>query len=211
MSYGVACAWPSAYNRAMSKQMGEISLENMDQAVEKVRERLRRATAALEQSAVPYAVVGGHAIAACISRVDQMLVRYTRDVDLLVRREDFAQVKAALEAAGFVSRHSAGIEMFLESAQGKARDAVHVLFAGEKVQHDDLYAAPDIVPCDHSGHFRFVALESIVRMKLTSFRLKDQVHLQDLIQAGLVDATWLDRLPDDLAARLKPLIDNPNR
>jgi hypothetical protein len=195
----------------MSNQLGEISLDNMDRAVERVRERLWRATAALEQSAVPYAVIGGHAIAASISRVDQTLVRYTRDVDLLVRRADFARVKAALESAGFVSRHSAGVEMFLEGAAGKARDAVHVLFAGEKVRDDDLYPAPDIEPFDRSERFRFVALESIVRMKLTSFRLKDQVHLQDLIQAGLIDDSLIARLPADLAARLKPLIDNPNR
>jgi hypothetical protein len=59
-------------------------------------------------------------------------------------------------------------------------------------------------------HFRVIALESLVRMKLTSFRLKDQVHLQDLTKAGLIDDSWLSRLPADLAARLKPLIDNPN-
>ena len=207
----VACDRPPSYNQRMSNQLGEISLDNMDRAVERVRERLWRATAALEQSAVPYAVIGGHAIAASISRVDQTLVRYTRDVDLLVRRADFARVKAALESAGFVSRHSAGVEMFLEGAAGKARDAVHVLFAGEKVRDDDLYPAPDIEPFDRSERFRFVALESIVRMKLTSFRLKDQVHLQDLIQAGLIDDSLIARLPADLAARLKPLIDNPNR
>jgi hypothetical protein len=46
-------------------------------------------------------------------------------------------------------------------------------------------------------------------MKLTSFRLKDQVHLQDLIAVGLVEASWLDRLPPQLAARLRPVIEAP--
>jgi len=36
-------------------------------AMEKVRQRLLRATAALERAGIPYAVVGGHAIAARIS------------------------------------------------------------------------------------------------------------------------------------------------
>jgi hypothetical protein len=54
-----------------------------------------------------------------------------------------------------------------------------------------------------------VALESLVRMKLTSFRLKDQVHLQDMIGVGLVDESWLSRLPGEFAARLKELLDNP--
>jgi hypothetical protein len=39
--------------------------------VEKVRERLRRAAAALEAAGVPYAVAGGNAVAAWVSRVDE--------------------------------------------------------------------------------------------------------------------------------------------
>ena len=70
-------------------ELGEFSLERMDRAVEKVRDRLLRATAVLEQAGVPYSVIGGHAVAAWVSRVDEGLVRYTRDVDLLIRRADF--------------------------------------------------------------------------------------------------------------------------
>jgi hypothetical protein len=46
-------------------------------------------------------------------------------------------------------------------------------------------------------------------MKLTSFRRKDQVHILDMIDVGLVDESWLDRLPPELATRLKELLDNP--
>ncbi len=191
-------------------ELGEFSLERMDRAVEIVRERLRRATAALERAGVHYAVVGGHAIAAWVSRVDPLLVRYTRDVDIAIRRSDFERVKTAFEAAGFVSRHSAGMEMFLEGPQGKARDAVHILFAGEKVRADDLYPITDVEPYELGDGFRFVALESIVRMKLTSYRDKDRTHLRDLLEAGLIDASWLAKLPSDLASRLKLLIDTPD-
>jgi hypothetical protein len=47
-------------------------------------------------------------------------------------------------------------------------------------------------------------------MKLTSWRLKDRVHLIDMIQVGLLDASWPARLPPPLAARLQELLDNPN-
>jgi hypothetical protein len=47
-------------------------------------------------------------------------------------------------------------------------------------------------------------------MKLTSYRLKDQVHLQDLIGVGLIDASWPGRFPPDLAARLQHLLDTPD-
>jgi hypothetical protein len=48
--------------------------------VEKVRDRLRRAVAALETNGVPYAVAGGNAVAAWVSRVDEAAVRNTQDV-----------------------------------------------------------------------------------------------------------------------------------
>ena len=46
-------------------------------------------------------------------------------------------------------------------------------------------------------------------MKLTSWRDKDRTHLRDLIQVGLVDVTWPERLPAPLADRLQQLLDNP--
>ena len=54
-------------------------------AAEKVKERLRRATLALDAADVPYAVVGGNAVAEWVARIDEEAVRNTRDVDLLVR------------------------------------------------------------------------------------------------------------------------------
>ena len=102
-----------------------------------------------------------------------------------------------MEAVGFVYRHSAGIDMFLDGAGAKARDAVHVLFTGEKVRKDYLEATPDVEPHDVAPPFRVLPLEPLVKMKLTSFRLKDQVHIQDLIGVGLIDAAWPDRLPPE--------------
>src|SRR5271168_3446914 len=122
---------------------GEVSWERMIRAVEKVRERLRRAAAALEAAGVPYAVAGGNAVAAWVSRVDEAAVRNTQDVDILLRRTDLGAARAAMETAGFVYRHAASIDMFLDGPGAKARAAVHVLFAGEKVRDEYLLAAPD--------------------------------------------------------------------
>jgi len=47
-------------------------------------------------------------------------------------------------------------------------------------------------------------------MKLTAYRRKDQVHLLDLIGAGLVDQSWSTRFPAVLADRLQALLDDPN-
>jgi len=188
---------------------GDVSWERMSRAVEKVRQRLQRAAAALEAGAVPYAVAGGNAVAAWVSRVDEAAVRNTRDVDILLRRHDLSAAVSAMSQAGFVHRHAAGVEMFLDGPSASARDAVHVVFAGEKVRPDYLVAAPDVTESEATDTFRLLSLEALVRMKLTSFRDRDRTHLRDLISVGLLDRSWCERVSPELAARLQNLFDNP--
>ena len=191
-------------------EYGDVSWERMIRAVEKVRQRVLRAAAALEKAAIPYAVVGGNAVAAWVSRVDEAAVRNTQDVDILLRRADLEAAKIAMAEAGFVYRHAAGIDMFLDGPGAKARDAVHVVFAGEKVRPEYTDPAPDVSQSEATEAFRVLTLESLVRMKLTSFRRKDQVHVLDLLEVGLIDAAWVERLPRELGERLQVLLDTPD-
>src|SRR6266550_2906351 len=109
--------------------IGPVGWERALMAAEKVKERLRRATKALDDAGVPYAVAGGNAVAEWVGRVDEDAVRNTRDVDLLIRRTDLAAAKAALEPAGFVYCQSFGVAMFLDGPQGRPTSAIHLLFA----------------------------------------------------------------------------------
>jgi hypothetical protein len=179
-------------------------------AAEKVKERLLRSTAALQKAGVPYAVADGNAVAEWVGRIDEEAVRNTRDVDILIRRTDLPAVKAALEPAGFVYCHSFGVDMFLDGPDGRPASAVHLLFAGEPVRINDPLIAPDVGESEAAKEFQVVSLDALVRMKLTAFRLKDRVHLLDLINIGQIDQTWPARLPPELAARLQQLLDNPN-
>ena len=190
---------------------GEDTLQRMVNAVEKVRDRLQRSTQALAQSAVPYAVIGGNAVAAWVAQVDEAAVRNTADVDILLRRGDLERAKIALTAAGFIYRHAASIDMFLDGPSAKARDAVHVIFAGEKVRQEYALPAPDVSDSAESpSGYRVLTLEALVTMKLTSYRRKDQVHIQDFLLVGLLDQSWTQRLPPELAARLQELLDDPD-
>ena len=188
---------------------GEI-LDRMERAVAKVRERLLRATAALSQAGVPYAVVGGNAVASWVATVDEGAVRNTRDIDLLVRRNDLPAITGALEQAGFVRDELLDVVMFRDGAGGKHSEAVHLLFVGEKTRPDHLLPAPEIQTVADAADFRVIALETLVVMKLMSNRDKDRTHLRDLIGVRLVDASWLTKLPPELAARLKQLLDTPD-
>src|SRR3954463_2824853 len=123
---------------------GEALWQRMERADQKVQERLERTATTLEKAGVPYAIIGGHAVRAWVAQADEAAVRTTRDVDILLRRSDWPAAVAAMERAGFVYRHVKSIDMFLDGTDAKARDAVHVLFAGERVRPDDPVAAPDI-------------------------------------------------------------------
>jgi len=193
-----------------SVEYGDVSWERMIRAVEKVRQRVVRAAWALEKAGIPYAVAGGNAVAAWVSRVDEAAVRNTQDVDVLLRRSDLDAAKTAMAEAGFVYRRAAGLEMFLDGPGAKARDAVRVVFAGEKVRPEYPAPAPDVSESEPTASFRVLGLESLVRMKLTSFRDKDRTHLRDLLDVGLIDAAWVGRLPAELGARLQTLVDTPD-
>ena len=193
----------------MSVGYGPFSLDRMVRAVEKVRERLLRATAALERAGVPYAVAGGNAVAVWVTRVDESAARNTRDVDILIRRADLQAATAALNAAGFLHRHTAGVDLFLDGPEAKARDAIHLVFAGEKVRADEPLPNPDVTESEPADQFRVLSLPALVQIKLTAFGDKDRTHLRDLLEFGLIDAGWRERFPPELAARLQTLIDSP--
>jgi hypothetical protein len=185
-------------------------LQRMVRAVEKVRERMVRAAEALAAARIPYAVAGGNAVAAWVATVDEAAIRNTQGVDIILRREDLEGAKAALAGAGFVFRHVKSIDMFLDGPDAKARDAVHVLYAGEKVRSEDAQGVPQIRDVFVKDRVAFVPLDDIVRMKLTSFRDKDRTHLRDFLDVGLIDHSWPQRLPPELASRLQELLDTPD-
>ena len=189
--------------------MGWHILDRMERAVAKVRERLLKVSVALEEAGIDYAVVGGNAVATWVSTVDEEAVRNTRDVDLLIRRSDLPAVASTLERKGFIQAEVLGVVMFLDGPEGKPSAAIHLLFAGEKAQPDHSVANPELITIKDPAGFRVIELEGLVRMKLTSHRDKDRMHIRDLIAVGLLDATWLPRLPPELAARLQQILDTP--
>ena len=174
-------------------------------AFERAQERLLRATRLLEGEGIPYAVIGGNAVAVWVASRDESLVRATRDVNLLIARVDFERVRAALESGGFVFRDVAGSDMFLDGPDGKAGDAVHIVYAGEKVREEHPTPAPEVIESEDGPEFRVAKLESLVRMKLAAWRDKDRVHLRDLLDAGVIDESWNSRFDEPLSSRLESL------
>ena len=189
---------------------GTSIFERMFDAVEKVKERLERSCGALENANIPYAIIGGHAVAAWVATVDDGAVRNTRDVDLLLREEDLDRATEALTAVGFVRGKVMNVHMFLDGADGKPSQGVYILFAGQKVKESYVSASPTVDQSKAIENKRVVELEQLVQMKLNSYRDKDKTHLRDMIGVGLVDVSWPAKFPAELGQRLQELLDDPD-
>ena len=179
-------------------------------AVEKVRERLLRTTAALERHGVPYAVIGGPAVAVWVARVDEDAVRNTVDVDILLKREDMARATAALAEVGFEFAEVRGVPLFIETANPSPKRGVHIVFAGEKVRAHEAHSAPALVASDRAADgFAVIDLKSLLTMKLTAYRDKDKVHLRDMLDLSMITPELEAQLAADLRERLDFIRANP--
>lgn len=192
------------------KYSGDELWARIGRAVEKVKDRLRRVTKALNEAEVPYAVIGGNAVQHWVAQVDESVVRNTRDVNIILYEADLGRAIEALEKTGFIYRHAANVSMFFDGPDAKARDAVHVVFAGKKVKDEYPEPVPDITDYELIEEARTLPLEALVRMKLTSFRDKDRVHIRDMISVQLIDESWPEKFSPQLQQRLQELLDDPD-
>ncbi len=175
-------------------------------AVNRVERLLRRVSQALTKAKIPHAVIGGNAIAAWVATVDAEAVRATKDVDVLVRRGDLAAITAALRSLNLMPIEVLGVTMFVDRRRPNPKSAVHVVFAGERIRPHYTHAAPDVKHAvrDATG-ISVLDLAALVTMKLQAFRRIDQVHIEDLLAMGLVDANVRRRVPRDLRGRLREI------
>jgi hypothetical protein len=149
-----------------------------------------------------YRVVGGLAVYLYVEEVEPDAGRLTKDVDIAVRRADLEKIAEAAASFGLKHRHVAGIDMLVRPDQPSARRAIHLVFAGEKVRPEDPEPIPELGTSRRIRELRLIPVASLVRMKLTSFRAKDEAHLKDLDEAGLITPDIEEGLPPVLAERL---------
>lgn len=181
-----------------------ISAAAVDRHLEQLFDVLKRLHHALTQAAIEYRIVGGMGIFLQVSERSHDAARLTRDVDVAVDRKDLQQIAKAAENFGFRYRHAAGVDMLVDAREPKARSAVHLVFIREKVRPEYLEPVPGFSkPTVTQEGILLAPVADLVRMKLTSFRLKDKVHLIDLDSVGLITPEIEQSLPEALRARLE--------
>jgi hypothetical protein len=173
-----------------------------DVHVEQLFDRIRKLHEVLTEAGVPYRIVGGMAVFIHVFERDPLRARLTSDVDAAIPRSSLPAVVGAAEKAGWVFRHTAGVDMLIDAAERRARSAVHLIFLNEKVREEYAEAVPDSSPVITDEGILIAPVIDIVRMKLTSYRLKDRVHIQDLDGVGLIGPEIEAQLPELLSQRL---------
>lgn len=156
----------------------------------------------LTEAGVPYRIVGGLAVFIHVSERDPLRGRLTSDVDAAIDREHLPAVIEAARKALWVHGHVAGVDMLVDADRPKSRSAVHLVFLNEKVRPEYAEAVPDSTPDRTSEGVLVANVADLVRMKLTSYRLKDRVHIQDLDAVGLITRDIEEQLPGILQNRL---------
>jgi hypothetical protein len=176
-------------------------------AVQRVEDRLKRVTAALNAAGVRYAVIGGNAVAVWVAKKDPSATRSTVDVDLLVDQADLEAVTGVFSGLGFARHDLRPLILFTDPDEPSRRSGVHLVWAGKKVLPSYSHPTPALDESLYDAHLGFwvVDLGPLLRMKLTSFRDVDRVHVADMLSVGLIDDAVRDSLPPDLVERLRAI------
>ena len=194
-------------------------LDEAEQYMRSLRAKAVKVSKALTDAGVPHAVIGGMAVLAHALRAGQGFERMTRDLDILIKRTDLERVAQALQPLDFRYRQIMGIPAFVppqkpDQKKSRFQEGVHIVWAGERVRPADPVPAPTLdsrpVVLAPDGYV-CLDVENLLRMKLTSFRLKDQVHVQDLLQIGLITKKIEAALPADLRKRLEHVKEETKR
>ena len=179
-------------------------------ALDDVSDRLERITHCLDEAEVRYALIGGQAVALWVATVDPAAVRTTKDIDLLLDRNDLPVSRAAARSVEMDYFEILGVGMFIDRGDPNPRHGVHIVWAGEMVRPDEPVPAPGLEDRETlPGGRHVISVAKLVEMKLTAFRDQDRVHVRDMINVGLIDESLAKRLPAELAERLQQLLASP--
>lgn len=168
-------------------------------AMERVERRLRTVTAALDAAGIRYAVIGGNAVAVWVAKADPAATRTTKDVDLLVDKNDLERITQVMSGLGFQREDLRSLVLFIDPEEPSRRSGVHLVWASQKVRPSYVHPAPSLDEAVHDPEgFWVLDLPALLRMKLTSLRNIDKTHVEDLLRVGVIDQAVRDALPQAL-------------
>lgn len=158
---------------------------------------MRRLAKRLEEEKIPYAIIGGMALAA------HGYVRMTLDVDILLTPEGLAHFREKFVGQGYIADFPGAAKSFRDT---ETNVKIEIITAGE-FPGDGLpkpVAFPD--PEDQTieeDNVRVITLEKLIELKLASglsasHRMRDLADVQDLIIALNLPLNVMDKLDESV-------------
>lgn len=141
---------------------------------------LQNLTRRLEDEKIPYALVGGLALAA------HGFVRMTQDIDLLMTQEGLETFREKFVGRGYVLAFSGAQKTFRDTeTQVRIEILITGDFPGDGKPKPVAFPDPSVVFTERGG-MRVISIETLVELKLASgmsapHRLRDLADVQDLI------------------------------
>jgi hypothetical protein len=148
-----------------------------------------RVEKAFRGAGIEYRVVGGLAAYLYVEEAEADAGRLTKDIDIMVRREDLPRIQQAAETVGLEYRHA---DTLAQKGAAPGRRAIHLIWSDASLSDGRILQGIPVV-----------RIADLVRMKLTSFRIKDEMHLKDLDEQRLITPEIEDGLPALLRERLR--------
>ena len=201
---------PHLPNRSFLPRAARVEVlifQAYDKHLEQLTEVAERVCRALDAAGISYRIIGGLAVFFHVQAKDPIAARLTKDVDLAIDRRDLERVAHTVRSLGLEYRHVAGVDMLVDASRPSARSAIHMIFVREKVRPDYIEPVPDFSSPVIAGGISLAPVPDVLRMKLTSLRLKDKVHIIDMDGVGLITPEIEAALPDPLRRRLQQVRD----
>ena len=191
----MATAQPNPRGNVVLRPVDEILRESEAFFMKegKVHRALKRIVQALNEEAIPYAIIGGMAL---------NLLGYTRetaDVDILLTKDGLETFRERLVGKGYVPAFAGAAKSFRDTeTQVKVEVLTTGEYPGDGKPKPVAFPDPAKVSVERDG-YRVISLEKLIELKLASgmsapHRLRDLADVQDLIS--------ILSLPLELGARL---------
>jgi hypothetical protein len=165
---------------------------------------LRNLTRRLEEEKIPYALVGGLALAA------HGFVRMTQAVDLFMTREGLENFKQKFLGRGYVLAFSGAQKTFRDTeTQVRIEILITGDYPGDGKPKPISFPDPSIVFSERGG-MRLIPMETLIELKLASgmralHRLRDLADVQDLIVTLRLPIELAETLDASVRETFRPL------
>jgi hypothetical protein len=163
---------------------------------------MRRLAERLESESIPYAVIGGMALAA------HGYVRMTLDVDILLTSDGLALFKEKLLGRGYVLDFPGAEKSFRDTDTNVKIEVITTgEFPGDGLPKPVAFPDPEGQTIEEDN-VRVITLEKLIELKLASglsasHRMRDLADVQDLIVALNLPLNLMDKLDKSVRSEYK--------